>query len=940
MSVDLIKFAFVAGEIAPNYYGRSDLEKYDLALAQAENWFIDYHGGISTRPGTEFIDYIEDDTFDVKLFAFKFSSDIANTNLILFGNGYIRFLQDSAYVLEAARSITAITKANPGVVTVMSHGYNTGDWVRIFNVGGMVEVNSQGTFQVGSTTANTFQLKNPFGNNFDTTNATTYTSGGTVARIYTISSPYAPADLKDLRAHQIRDTLRLTHPSYAVRNLVRSAATSWALTEEDFDASLSRPTGLTISPQTTDANAFGVAFVVSAVDDDGKESIPSDHAFNRTTNKYTTLEGGMDVTWTAVTGAAYYKIYRTNLYSTQESVTRETALGFIGRADGTSFIDGGITPDFSHTPVRAANPFGNGVITKVNVTAQGTGHLPTVGITVSDAAGAGAILSGIVHTGAGATGPITGVVVLNGGEGYTGPSIISDGAGTGDTYTVEKTPASGNYPAVGAVFQQRQIYAASDNDPLNIWGSRPGAFSNFGFSQIQVADDSYEFTLDSEDVSAIRHLVPARGGLLVINGSGIWQITGGQGGAVTATSILADPQTSKGATNLPPIKIDADLLYAEAEGGNVQLLSYNDNAKVYGNIDMSILANHLITPALQLNNWCYAAEPFRTVWSARSDGVLLSFAIIKDQNVAAWARHKTKGLFKEAISIREDRVTTIYMVVQRLINGRWTKFIEKFSNRVYDDVEDAFSVDSGLRLTEIFPNATLQLSAALGAGVTATAGSGVFVSGDVGKVIRSGGGKMNITAFTSSTVVTVTIVRPVTNVIPETTTPVLALSGEWTMDAPVTVLRGLNHLEGETVQILADGNVVSSATVVGGKITLAQAATRASVGLKFTCVAQNLPLNVSGAVVENKRKRVTALAVRVKDTRGLKSGTSLTKLYEMKERSIELYGEPVPLISGIRHVLLEPVWDENGQTFLVQDNPLPATVLGYVMESEMGDDPD
>lgn len=45
MPLDIIKFAFVGGEVSPNYYGRSDLAKFDLALAEAENWFVDYHAG-------------------------------------------------------------------------------------------------------------------------------------------------------------------------------------------------------------------------------------------------------------------------------------------------------------------------------------------------------------------------------------------------------------------------------------------------------------------------------------------------------------------------------------------------------------------------------------------------------------------------------------------------------------------------------------------------------------------------------------------------------------------------------------------------------------------------------------------------------------------------------------------------------------------------------
>ena len=51
---NLIQYAYVSGEISPTLYSRSDLEKYDLGLALARDYFVDYRGGISTRPGSEF----------------------------------------------------------------------------------------------------------------------------------------------------------------------------------------------------------------------------------------------------------------------------------------------------------------------------------------------------------------------------------------------------------------------------------------------------------------------------------------------------------------------------------------------------------------------------------------------------------------------------------------------------------------------------------------------------------------------------------------------------------------------------------------------------------------------------------------------------------------------------------------------------------------------
>lgn len=71
-----------------------------------------------------------------------------------------------------AKTITAITKANPAVVTATGHGFADGDVVKITSVVGMTEINAK----VGVVTvvdANSFKL-----NGIDSTAYTTYTSGG------------------------------------------------------------------------------------------------------------------------------------------------------------------------------------------------------------------------------------------------------------------------------------------------------------------------------------------------------------------------------------------------------------------------------------------------------------------------------------------------------------------------------------------------------------------------------------------------------------------------------------------------------------------------------------------------------------------------------------------------------------------------------------------
>lgn len=78
-----------------------------------------------------------------------------------------------AMTKAATKTITAITKAKPAVVTITAHGYANGSLVYLAGIVGMTELNG-GWYYVQNTAANTFELRG-----IDSTGYTTYTSGGT-----------------------------------------------------------------------------------------------------------------------------------------------------------------------------------------------------------------------------------------------------------------------------------------------------------------------------------------------------------------------------------------------------------------------------------------------------------------------------------------------------------------------------------------------------------------------------------------------------------------------------------------------------------------------------------------------------------------------------------------------------------------------------------------
>jgi hypothetical protein len=123
-------------------------------------------------------------------------------------------------------------------------------------------------------------------------------------------------------------------------------------------------------------------------------------------------------------------------------------------------------------------------------------------------------------------------------------------------------------------------------------------------------------------------------------------------------------------------------------------------------------------------------------------------------------------------------------------------------------------------------DAVIYLSALTGTGITVASSDGVFVSGDVGKVIWARGGKATITAFTDSFSVTADVNFDFNDN--------EFAGGLWGVGTPITTVTGLDHLEGQQVAVWVDMQTQTSKTVSSGQITLDSAASVGTIGLPFT----------------------------------------------------------------------------------------------------------
>jgi hypothetical protein len=148
--------------------------------------------------------------------------------------------------------------------------------------------------------------------------------------------------------------------------------------------------------------------------------------------------------------------------------------------------------------------------------------------------------------------------------------------------------------------------------------------------------------------------------------------------------------------------------------------------------------------------------------------------------------------------------------------------------------------------------------------------------------------------------------------------------------AAVTTITGLDHLEGETVKILADGSVHPDRTVSAGIIQLQRPVSKAQIGLGYRRHISPMRLEAGSAngTAQAKTKRSDHITFRLYNTVGCKVGPDLDKLREIPFRTSSMaMDQPIPLFTGDKRVKWNGGYDRDGYINVVQDDPLPITLV-------------
>ena len=143
-------------------------------------------------------------------------------------------------------------------------------------------------------------------------------------------------------------------------------------------------------------------------------------------------------------------------------------------------------------------------------------------------------------------------------------------------------------------------------------------------------------------------------------------------------------------------------------------------------------------------------------------------------------------------------------------------------------------------------------------------------------------------------------------------------------------LTGLDHLEGEVVDVIGEGSTQTSKTVSSGAISIDNATEQAKVGLLYTSDLQTMRLDEGYTeTTQTKTKRIYDLSVRFQDTVGAKVGPNAANLTSIDFRaSGSPMDLPIPLFTGDKSVEFDTGYGTEGLVYVQQPQALPMTILG------------
>ena len=437
------------------------------------------------------------------------------------------------------------------------------------------------------------------------------------------------------------------------------------------------------------------------------------------------------------------------------------------------------------------------------------------------------------------------------------------------------------HPKSGAFFRNRFCFLVNTDTGPNVCMSYIGDYNNF--SDLDVGEATAETAITVPVLNT-----EFNDGKWLYAGKSLFVGTGASefyidvmttSSAMAADNVKISQISNIGSKAIMPVSIGSHVFFVDRYGLSLRDLMYDYYSEGYNQIDISILGKHLF--ASRIVGICYQEVPDKILWCLVGDGNLVAMTFSQDQEVVAFSRHDFTGKVESVAIIPnlEDCRDEVWIAVNRIINFRNVRTIEKIEHGIPQIFPDSIYANNDLKEQNELQKEYVKYHA-------------LYLDGFV------------------------------------------LFERKFGDDA--TEITGLNHLEGKTVGVFADGGVMYSQTVIGGKISIDKNMTRVIVGLPI--VSQYIPQSI---FIDNQygsglgqRQRINHVMLMLYMSGGGKIGQDQSSLKEICYRySDAKLNKAEKLFSGKKEILFNGTTNltEVGASIMIEnDTPLPMNILAIV----------
>lgn len=237
-----------------------------------------------------------------------------------------------------------------------------------------------------------------------------------------------------------------------------------------------------------------------------------------------------------------------------------------------------------------------------------------------------------------------------------------------EDWTITEWGARGAYPSAVTLYEGRLWWAGKNK----LYGSVSDEYASFD-DELEGDSSPIRRTIGFGPVDRVDWLAPSSRLIMGVASDEISVRSSSFGTVLSQTNCNLKSGSTQGVAPIEPLKVDDKLLFVQRSGVKIMDTGYVADNDAQATVDLMNLHPRICLPGIV--RMAAARQPETRIYIVLADGTMRVHLEDPAEDVAAWSRISTDGLFKDVVVLPGPAEDQVYVVVER--GG--VRFLEKFS---------------------------------------------------------------------------------------------------------------------------------------------------------------------------------------------------------------------------------------------------------------------